>query len=1438
MTSAATLILVIGEPLTLIRGLLNRCLQDFVLDTGACVSVLDARAVSGMTLTPTTVTLKAAGNNSLQTIGTLTTTVKIDTLTIEHKFYVVKGLNLEATGILGKDFYKSHQLYFSANPLSLTIGTHPIRIVSPLDNKTGILEETPNNVEHVVVVGGDDNLDAQVTDSVSLAPPVSTMDQHSDHVDSDDPDHDFGLPVYPTEPNYMEPYTLGVIEARVRLPSQLSELDIDHGIFTPYDSNSPSSCLIPGIVGLRKEEGSKDYRMVMPFLNFSDQQVEVNRELLGKFEPCSTLDITDEGLDVLLINKKVGGKKDKEREKRVRDIVKGLFPNPNSKEHKALLTLALKYPRVFALEDEPLSISPQFSHRIILDNPEVVYRKPYQLPVKYHQEVKDQVQTMLDQGIIRVSQSAYNNPLVPVVKRTGGLRLCLDFRNLNGNIRENRHPLPNINQLLCQLGRSKLFTTLDLRSGYWQIPLAEESKPLTAFSTPEGHYEFQVLPFGLRDAPGAYQRIVSSVLAGLTGHCAQVYLDDVVCLGPSFEAHVANLEKIIARLDGAGLSLRLSKCQFFSTEVSYLGFLINQEGIKPQPSKVAAIKAFPRPTTVRETLSFLGLASFYRRFIRGFSDKAAPLTALTKGGKDKKNLKELVDWGPEQQAAFDALKRALSEDIVVLYPDYSKEFYLTCDASDKALGGVLQQRDEQGHLRPLTYFSRTLAPSEVNYSAVEREALAVVYGFKVCRSIILGYKVIVQSDHRPLVWLFSTSSPTGKIARWQLAVAEHNVEVNYLPGKQNKVADCLSRVRASQEENVLTLNTGEYVVTQDELDLALATLERIRGAQQGYILAVQEGTDLLTWNLEDLMSCQGEDPDLQSIMSFVRDCPQTKPSDIPKDMRKLLHTWQLKLPDLTIQNGLLARRSVGNYGKELVQIVVPLPQRQNALKLAHSLPTAGHGGLHVTLERLHRFAYWPGMKSDVDQYIRSCAACLMYKPSGDAPAPYQRRPEVTEAWSRAHADLVGPLDRSTEGYLYILTVIDAFTRYLVTAPLRTKEAPEVARALVARVFFEHSPPKILVTDGGGEFCNKVLQETLPLLGVRKSVTCPYHPSANGTIERANATIVKILRTLVKDKPRQWAKLLPQATFAYNCAYNRAVGDSPYFLLKHKDPSMFIETLTPALSVHSTDLDKYKAEGLKTTRQIFLRCQAYLEHNQELQERTQKRNKFKNVQLGQRVYVKVPPAPGAPTKLQRKFDGPFRVIEIISPVAVKVKDLRTGRESTQHTNRIKVEGCMDMSEHSNVRRAFPLHDPPPVTTDRVDIGVESMDLPPDTLYEDTLYDLNPPSNHPQPRVTNPTKPTPTPPTSHPITPRSHPPSPHASTRSGGDVDGNAGEGTHSTSTPVMSGGASTPTSHSSEQLDVWDDTPRREWHEPRYPLRSWGTVDDLPLVMDKALEYQK
>ena len=426
-------------------------------------------------------------------------------------------------------------------------------------------------------------------------------------------------------------------------------------------------------------------------------------------------------------------------------------------------------------------------HRIILTTDKPIRQCPYRIPQAYREKVKKEIEEMEENGIIRKSKSEWASPLVIVPKKDGSLRLCVDFRRLNAVSEFDAYPMPLVEEVLDRMGSANYLSTLDMTKGYWQIPLAEESKDKTAFITPFGLYEFNVMPFGLHGAPATFQRLMDNLLMDQR-EAADAYIDDVTVANVTFDDHLRDLRKLFSSLRQAGLKVKPRKTHIGMEHVDLLGHHVGQGLIRPDAAKVNAVFNWPQPKTKSELRSFLGLVGYYRKFVPDFSELTSSLYDLL-----KKNMPEQLIWNSSLVYVFNSLKKLLCSEPVLLAPNFSKEFTLQTDASKNGLGAVLSQLDGNGADHPVAYASRKLRPAEKNYSTIEQECLAIKWAVDKFSNYLLGRTFIIETDHAPLKWL-DQHQHNARVARWSLALQPYAFEIRHRSGARNQNADALSRV--------------------------------------------------------------------------------------------------------------------------------------------------------------------------------------------------------------------------------------------------------------------------------------------------------------------------------------------------------------------------------------------------------------------------------------------------------------------------------------------------------------------------------------------------------------------------------------------------------------------------------------------------------------------
>lgn len=461
----------------------------------------------------------------------------------------------------------------------------------------------------------------------------------------------------------------------------------------------------------------------------------------------------------------------------------------SSEERKIVTDLVTEYEDCFHLDGDEFKGTSMIEHRIKVTEEEPINTKQYRFPYHLKDELNRQVNKMLEEGIIKHSDSPFNSPvwIVPKKADTTGkprYRIIIDFRELNERTIADNYPIPNIADIFDQVGGAKYYTVLDMHAGFHHVSMHKDSAHYTGFSTDRGHYEFVRMPFGLKNSPATFQRLVNECLLGLQGQGCFSYIDDLVIYSQSLEEHVRIFRQLMTRLRKYNLKLEITKCEFLKPKVHYLGHIISQDGLGVDNKKVEAIKKFPVPKTQKNVREFLGLATYYSRFINNFAKTTKPLTALLQ--KDTK-----FTWTDETSIAFETVKKLLSEAPLLAFPDFFKEFLVSTDASNIAVAGILSQ-GEIGKDRPIAYTSRMLRGAEPRYDTYEKEALAVHFSVKQFRHYLYGRPFKVITDHQPLVW-FKKADASVRVQKWRFILAEYQYKIIYRPGRKNAPADALSR---------------------------------------------------------------------------------------------------------------------------------------------------------------------------------------------------------------------------------------------------------------------------------------------------------------------------------------------------------------------------------------------------------------------------------------------------------------------------------------------------------------------------------------------------------------------------------------------------------------------------------------------------------------------
>ena len=706
-------------------------------------------------------------------------------------------------------------------------------------------------------------------------------------------------------------------------------------------------------------------------------------------------------------------------------------------------------------------------------------------PVPYAllQKVDEELTRLVEQGILEPVKTAESAaPIVPVLKRDGHIRICGDFKVTTNRITElEQYPLPNIEDIFAQLSGETVFSKLDLKDAYCQLQLDEESKNLVVINTHKGLFRYTVMPFGIASAPAVFQREMDKVLHGLK---AAWYLDDILVYGKDEADHLQNLNAVFTKLQEAGMKLNSNKCEFLKTSLEYLGHRIDKEGLHPVDSKVEAIARAPDPTNVDELRSFIGLVTYYAKFLPNMATVLAPLYELLKS-------KTTWKWGVQQKKAFEEIKKALQSSSLLIHFDNKKEVVLVCDASPYGLGAVLSHETPEGD-RPIAFASRSLTKAEKNYSHIEKETLALVFGVTKFRKYLLGRTFTLLTDHRPLVNLLAEDKPVPSVAaariqRWALTLSAYAYKIKYRKGSLNGNADACSRLPLRTKDVDSSL-PPEFVLLLQQLNDSPVTK---------HMIAVE------------IERC----PELKRLKMYIQ-------NGFPRSVKQNMHPFSQVKNELSVVEDIILRGS---------RVFIPMKFRNYIMEELHS----SHQGIIATKSLARSYVWWPGIDSDLESRVKGCTVCQQN--ASAPPAKHISWPVPEQVWHRIHIDHSGPVD----GHM-LLVVIDAKSKWLEVVPVTSTSANSTIVTLRS-LFARFGVPRSLVSDNGPGFTSAEFAKFLSDNGVTHIRTAPYHPCSNGLAERAVRTTKEALRKVTSGTFNQ---RLSRFLFNYRVTPSASTGISP------------------------------------------------------------------------------------------------------------------------------------------------------------------------------------------------------------------------------------------------------------------------------------------------------
>ena len=892
----------------------------------------------------------------------------------------------------------------------------------------------------------------------------------------------------------------------------------------------------------------------------------------------------------------------------------------SAQEKSQLEQLLMDYQDVFAANTKKPQQTPLVKHRIITNDALPVNRKQHRVPVAWQDDLKQQVSEMLSNGIIRPSASPWNAPVLLVKKKDNSIRFVCDFRGVNDVTKRDTYPLPHIKDVIDKMAGARYWSTLDAASAYWSIPLVESDKEKTAFSSPNGKFEFNVMPFGLSNAGASYQRMMDMCLAGLPSDRTLAYMDDIVVFNSTFEQHIQDLATVFDRLRSAKVSLKASKCVFASEKVNFLGYELSFEGIQPQQRLTEAISNFPPPTTRKELKSFLGLAGFYRAFIRNFATITQPLNRLTSDNVQ-------FAWSESCESAFCEIKRRLTSQPILAFPKLNETFIIEVDASDFAAGGVLSQKGSDGLLHSIAYFSTAFKSSQRNWATITKEAFALILAIRHWHVYLSGTPFVLNSDHNPLVHLRQQKDPRGKFARWIAELEEYDYTVQYIRGKTNIKADLLSR-------NKNASSTQPNSLFDDKIYAAFFSDISFK---------------------EQLLEEQQSDPVINSVKHAVENKTRILQGRFKRIQNKL-----------RIENGVLTKSG---------RPVIPASLRKFVIAEVHNTAHFGTDKCYAILK--DRF-FWPSMYGYVKNFISLCVHCQQTKCNTAPPKAPLVDMVTPDAPMQFICIDIAYMPKDNKGFEYFLLIGDIFSKYIEAVPLKDQTTSSIIAALLSKWIYIHGIPLYILSDQGSNIDSQALHELCNIFGIEKRRSSAYHSQGNGFAERNIRSVKDMLRSALLHRSlnqSKWSTILPELIFALNTSVSKAINHVPFDIVFGRSARLPIDVLfatadhTPMDSNTPTEYANDRNQTIKTAYDVVIDNLQLSRSN--MQKQYNKNIRFNDFPQGAKVWLKVKYyKTGENRKLAPRRRGPWTVLQKLpNGVNFKIENDQTKETKTVHHDRL-------------------------------------------------------------------------------------------------------------------------------------------------------------------------
>ena len=842
-------------------------------------------------------------------------------------------------------------------------------------------------------------------------------------------------------------------------------------------------------------------------------------------------------------------------------IGKAIAPTASPQARDFYTRILTEFSDIVSADQHDLGRSDALKHTIELSDNMPVYTQQYRLPLEQVRLVRDHLHAWLKAGIVEKSRSKYNSPVFCVPKKdTNKLRVVLDYRKLNAKCMPDKYSIRPVEQCLEEIGhaKSQFFSCIDLRSGFWQLPLEEKSRHLTAFTIPGvGQFQYTVAPMGLAGSPASFSRLMDYIMRDLS--FVITYIDDCLVHSRTERQHADHVRSTLERLRKYRLKINIEKCVFGAQSIQYLGHTISGQGIKPGTDKTAAVANTAPPENIRQVRSFMGLANYFRQFIPGFATIAAPMFALTRDNSAWKRG-ELPD---EAKAAFETLKKAITSEPVLRFHTAEGKYHMYTDAAQGdavnlgGLGAVLMQEDQNGQKHAVGYASRRLQTHEKNYPAFLLEMQAAVFAMEHFDTHLRGRHFYLYTDHKPLCKLSTVHTKT--LNRLQMKMLDMYPQIRHIPGGENSVADFLSRYQGIAAAQV---DASPFRIKQlQDVDEELAEFKQTCRNHESY----KNGSNSTIVQQGKAKFCLKDD---------------------------ILYIWHGQ-PD----QGVLQDKDL--------RVCAPRAMHKELLVEAHNSKLVGHQGAYKSLARIQGHFFWPKMDEAMREHVAKCNTCMATTNKGTTDPPRQQQLQIPTGpnW-RVHVDLFGPQKCNDGKKRFVLVATDAFTKMVALRVIDDKSANTVATGILESWCYVYGVPKSIISDQGLEFTNELARCLWSALQIKHTTTTPYHPQCNSSAEVFNRTMKRYLAAAIKDaegSTLDWPLYIAPLMFAYNTSIHKAAKESPFMTTFGYDPRIPLwddqgETERRSLdkAANADDFFRHK-KAQSDTRKIVMNN---LQHDQE------------------------------------------------------------------------------------------------------------------------------------------------------------------------------------------------------------------------------------------------